>query len=94
MTAPLETLLAEAMWSAQETQLVSYPDEFAPLARACLTALDAAGYVVVPKVATPEMERGGAQEYAMTAQRPFIAEANARAIWSAMIAAAPKIGGE
>jgi len=41
---------------------------------------------------TPGMAKHGAQEYAMTHQRPNIAEKNAAAIWQAMIRAALEEG--
>lgn len=42
MTLTIEAL-AEAMWGAQETQLVGYPEEFLPFARAVLAKIDETG---------------------------------------------------
>lgn len=56
-------------------------------AQAALTAITEAGYAVVPVEPTKAMQRDGGQEYAMTHQRPNIAEANARAIYRAMLKA-------
>lgn len=56
-------------------------------ANAAVESLAEAGYAVVPVEPTLGMERDGGQEYAMTFQRPMMAEVNAKAIYRAMIEA-------
>lgn len=59
-------------------------------ARAALAALAQADFAIVPVTPTEAMERDGGQEYAMTFQRPMMAEVNAKAIYRAMIDAGAK----
>ncbi len=93
MTLTIETLAGAIMdaWDGDEP----VKDACATAARNIITAIEQAGYVVAPKDATPEMRMAGrnaallyrghpAQDYSVTFGPA----------WSAMIAAAPEIGGE
>lgn len=58
-------------------------------ATAALRAIEAAGYVVVPREPTKEMVAAG---YEMTPDETMSDDSDAINVWEAMIAAAPKVG--
>jgi hypothetical protein len=84
--------LARAMWkwdsgSDWDKAFAPRKNMFLALARACLSEIEAAGMVIVPREPTEEMLAAGA-----VAEGHGNLEAEALSLWSAMLAASPKQG--
>ncbi len=93
MTLTIETLAEAIMdaWDGDEP----VKDACVTAARNIITAIEQAGYVVVPRKSEPAMCSMG---YIVSEFSDYLSDEEVQSdfslIWEAMIAAAPKIGGE
>lgn len=93
---PLNEALREAAKELHRTfdaDLIPPPYQVDPVL-AVLRALNAAGWPIVPRVATEEMVRAGVSSRIHRGDEADIgiyAEENAAEVWSGMLAAAPKL---
>lgn len=87
MTKPTQETLQEAVAVIVEQSLLRHGVQL-HRQEGTLDDADAAIATMLERLRTPSdgVVNRGANEFAMTAQRPYIAERNALAIWQAMLA--------
>lgn len=95
MTSQIETIIAKAMTASKAWPAPFEAGSAAEMTRAVLADLDAAGFVVVPKVPTEEMLKSGA-DAPLDADDPsypdsyYLLGESPAPIWYAMLEARPK----